>query len=304
MSKILVTGATGFVGSNLVKSLSNTLGIITLGRNKADYQWPTLSNIPNGIRAYVHLAGKAHDLKATANDSEYFSVNRDLTIHLFDHFFKSDAELFVYMSSVKAATDEVVDVLTEDVIPQPKTPYGQSKQEAEEQLLAVSLPQGKRLVILRPCMIHGPGNKGNLNLLYKFVQKGIPYPLAAFENKRSFLSIDNLTFAIKHMIEHTEFASGVYNIADDETLSTKELVQLIGESIGKSAKTWSISKKMIEGTAIIGDTLKLPLNTHRLQKLTESYVVSNQKIKQALRISAFPVSAKAGLTQTVKSFSK
>jgi nucleoside-diphosphate-sugar epimerase len=85
-------------------------------------------------------------------------------------------------------------VLTEEVEPKPLTHYGKSKLMAEEYILSQPLSVGKSYYILRPCMIHGPGNKGNLNLLYQIVQKGIPYPLAAFENKRSFLSIENLCF--------------------------------------------------------------------------------------------------------------
>src|SRR5690606_27975560 len=109
----------------------------------------------------------------------------------------------------------------------PLTPYGKSKLEAELYLLAQKLPERKRLFIIRPCMIHGPGNKGNLNLLYKVVEKGIPWPLAAFHNERSFLSIDNLSFLIEKMLMHTDLASGVYNFADDDALSTNSLVKLI-----------------------------------------------------------------------------
>src|SRR5690606_1547157 len=121
-----------------------------------------------------------------------------------EQFLKRDAEVFIYMSSVKAAADTVDGILTEEKQPNPKTPYGQSKRKAEEYLLNATLPEGKRVYILRPCMIHGPGNKGNLNLLYKFVQKGIPYPLAAFENRRSFLSIDNLNFVILQLLQNAE----------------------------------------------------------------------------------------------------
>ena len=118
------------------------------------------------------------------------------------------------MSSVKAVADEVVGVLDESVIPSPVTAYGKSKLAAEKYLLSQKPSKGKRVYILRPCMIHGPGNKGNLNLLYNFVKKGIPYPFGSFENKRSFVSIDNLCFVIKELIENKNITSGVYNISD------------------------------------------------------------------------------------------
>jgi len=151
-------------------------------------------------------------------------------------------------------------------------------------------------------MIHGQGNKGNLNLLYKLASKGIPWPLGVFENKRSFCSIDNLMFIIKEMIEREDIPSGVFNVADDEALSTNDVISILAKSQNKKAKIWNVSKGLIQLLAKLGDLLHLPLTTERLQKLTESYVVSNQKIKIAIG-KDFPVSAKAGLLKTFQSFS-
>lgn len=205
------------------------------------------------------------------------------------------------MSTVKAVADELEGILTEDSISNPKTHYGISKQYAEDYILSKELPKEKRVYILRPSMIHGPGNKGNLNLLYKIVSKGIPWPLGTFENKRSFLAIDNLLFVIKQLIEN-EIPSGVYNVADDEALSTNELIRLISSSQHKKARILKIPIKFIKIIAKIGNVLKLPLNEERLGKLTESYVVSNQKIKDALGIKNMPVSARDGFIKTFNSF--
>jgi nucleoside-diphosphate-sugar epimerase len=150
-------------------------------------------------------------------------------------------------------------------------------------------------------MIHGAGNKGNLNLLYKIVKKGIPWPLGLFENKRSFCSIDNLMFIIDELIEREDISSGIYNVADDETLSTNALITMLAESQNRKAKIWKISKGLIQSLAKLGDVIRLPLTTERLQKLTESYVVSNQKIKSAIG-KDLPVSAKDGLLKTFNSF--
>ena len=150
-------------------------------------------------------------------------------------------------------------------------------------------------------MIHGPGNKGNLNLLYKLVSKNVPWPLGAFDNKRSFCSIDNLMFIFRELIERVDIPSGIYNVADDESLSTNELIGLIAQSQNRSPRVWSLSKKVIEGIASIGDKLHLPLNTERLHKLTSSYVVSNAKIKAAIG-KPLPVSSREGLLKTFKSF--
>ena len=293
---IIITGATGFVGKNLSKFLKEKGHHISpLSLRKA---W----ELDQNAEAIIHLDGKAHDTKNTSAEKEYFEINTELTKKLFVEFLKTPAQDFIYFSSVKATADTVEGFLDENHTSNPQTPYGKSKLEAEEFLLSQKLPENKRLFIIRPCMIHGPGNKGNLNLLYKFVQKGIPYPLAAFENKRSFLSIDNLNFLILEMLSNKNVGSGIYNFADDEVLSTNELVKLIANTSGKKEKLWKISSKLISATAKMGDVMKLPLNSERLKKLTENYWVSNQKIKNALGIDQLPVSASEGLEKTIKSF--
>src|SRR5690606_24011680 len=291
----------GFVGQNLQQYLKERQYIVSkLSLRKED--WP--NHVDTDAIAIVHLAGKAHDTANTSADEEYFKVNRDLTIKLFDLFLQSNIRDFFYFSSVKAVADTVKGILREDVEGRPFTPYGKSKLEAEQYLLAQTLPEDKRLFIIRPCMIHGPGNKGNLNLLYKVVEKGVPWPLASFENRRSFLSIDNLCYLIEQMLVEEELPSGVYNFEDDDALSTNDLVSLISETLGKKPKLWSISAGLIKGVVKVGDVLPLPLNSERLKKLTESYVVSNAKIKQALGIDKLPLTAKEGLIKTIRSFQK
>ena len=294
---VLITGSAGFVGRNLIDYLShvNELGVKILDLRRID--WKIVDE-----NAVIHLAGKAHDLRKASNPDEYYQVNFELTKKLYDAFLVSEAKKFIFISSVKAAADSVFDVLLESAIPNPQTHYGRSKLMAEEYIQNQPLPAGKSYYILRPCMIHGPGNKGNLNLLYKFVQKGIPYPLAAFENKRSFLSVKNLCFVIKNMLEK-EIPSGVYNVADDEALSTNEVVSILAKSIDKKPKLWAVPSKWIQFGAKIGDKIKLPLNTERLNKLTENYVVSNAKVKNALG-EDLPLSAQDGLKITAFSFRK
>lgn len=295
---VILTGATGFVGKNILPYLKDqgfyNAPLSLRGNWAADF--------PQGYDAIIHLAGKAHDTKNTSAAQEYFDVNTELTKQLFDRFLESEARDFIYFSSVKAAADTVDGILNEDVDPSPATPYGQSKWQAEQYLNSQTLPEGKRLFILRPCMIHGPGNKGNLNLLYQVVSKGIPWPLASFENHRSFLSIDNLNFVIKWILKNPDIPGGTYNLADDDALSTNELIQLIGEARGKKSRLWSLPKGLIVGMASVGDKLKLPLNTERLEKLTENYVVDNGKIKQALQVDKMPITAREGLIKTFRSF--
>jgi len=307
--KLIVTGVSGFVGANIqsyFKELISPVDFIPINR-KSLLTYGVDQLIGNFFSEresnVIHLAGKAHDLKDESSYSEYYSVNTDLSIKLFDAFLKSESSCFIILSSVKAVADEVVGVLAEDNIPNPITHYGKSKLMAEEYILSKEIPQGKRVYILRPCMIHGPSNKGNLNLLYKIVSKGLPWPLGRFDNKRSFCSIDNLCFIINELIENDQIPSGIYNIADDEPISTNELISFISESQGKNSHIWTIPKFLINTFAKIGDILKLPLNSERLIKLTESYIVSNDKIKNAIN-KELPISSKDGLMKTFNSFNK
>lgn len=295
--KIIITGATGFVGSNLSEYLEekgNTIDKLSL--RKPDF------SLQKDADAVIHLAGKAHDTANTSADDEYFKVNTDLTIKLFEDFLNSDIGDFIYFSSVKATADTIIGILDENHFSDPKTPYGKSKLQAENYLLSKALPSGKRLFIIRPCMIHGPGNKGNLNLLFKMVEKGIPWPLADFENLRSFLSIDNLNFLIERIVSEKSIKSGIYNFSDDQALSTNDLVKIIANTSGKKERLLKIPKHMISFVAKTGDYLKLPLNSERLKKLTENYIVSNQKIKTELNINSLPVSAEEGMKKTIESF--
>lgn len=307
---ILVTGSSGFIGTNLYKQLHTDFKLYGLDITKAGsypaaqvYDWTDTGKLP-ASDAIIHLAGKAHDHKNSSDPQSYFDINTGLTKQIFDYFLESDAKKFIYFSSVKAVADRVEgEMLTEAVEPAPQTPYGQSKLQAEQYILSKILPPGKQVYILRPCMIHGPGNKGNLNLLYHFAQKGLPWPLGAFENKRSLTSIDNLIFIIRNLLEK-DIAPGVYNVADDETVSTNQIIRLMAQSLGKKPLIWRLPEAPLRMFARAGDHLHLPLNSERLKKLTESYVVSNQKIKLALGINKLPVSAEDGLSLTFKSFGK
>ncbi len=303
MSKILITGASGFIGSNLITYLQNkTLNILPFSRMYGrDYE-EIDSNYLNiqDVDVIIHLAGKAHDLKNITNELEYYNVNTDLTKRIFDEFLKSKAKTFFYFSSVKAVKDHFENVLTEDIMPTPSSAYGKSKLAAEKYLnLYLNIP-GKRIYILRPCMIHGNGNKGNLNLLYNFVSSKIPWPLAAFNNRRTFCNIDNLCFGVFELINRPEISSGIYNIADDDSVSINEIINLIAKSQNSRVYLLKINRRLIKIIARVGDCLRLPLDSERLTKITESYIVSNSKIKAAIG-KEFPVSSSDGLLSTFQS---
>jgi nucleoside-diphosphate-sugar epimerase len=292
LPSIFITGSTGFVGSNLL-SFFKKKAKITCYKKK--------SNLIINENIVIHLAGKAHDLGNVHNVQEYYEVNTDLTKKVFESFLSSEANIFITLSSVKAVADSVKGVLTENCTPNPKTHYGKSKLLAEQYILSQHLPKDKRVYVLRPCMIHGPGNKGNLNLLFKLVSKGIPWPLGSFNNKRSFCSINNLLFVINELINNKNIPSGVYNVADDQTLSTNEIISLINKTQNKKPIIWNVSKNIIYLLAKVGDKINLPLNSEKLKKLTESYLVSNKKLIDSLG-KTFPEKSQDGMIKTFESF--
>lgn len=306
---ILITGVHGFVGTNLVAALKKghtIYGLDIIAPEKEGviktYSWDDLDagRVP-AVDAIVHLAGKAHDTKNQATAEVYFKVNTGLTQKMFDYFLAhSDIRKFVFFSTAKAAADKVDGVLTEEVVPAPVGPYGESKIAAEKYILE-HMPSDKQVYIFRPCMIHGPGNKGNLNLLYDVVRKGIPWPLGAFENRRTFTSVENICFAVNGVLTK-DVPSGIYNLGDDEALSTNELIEEICASLGKKAHIWRLPKGLMNGVARVGGWLHLPLNPERLRKLTENYISSNAKIKKALGVDRMPVDAREGLKVTLESF--
>ena len=337
---ILITGIHEFVGSNLVAALKGRhelYGLDIVAPDKEGvvktFSWEDItpenkSGLPH-FDAIIHLAGKAHDVKNRSAAREYFDINTGLTRKAFDYFLLSGAKKFIFFSSVKAAADFVEgNELTEDVVPMPVGPYGESKIAAENYIRETfenyragllsrqdpskktnmikgsdwpDAPDGKQVYILRPCMIHGPGNKGNLNLLYNVVRRGIPWPLGGFENRRTFTSIDNLIFILRGLLEK-EVSSGIYHIADDEAVSTNRTVELICASLGRTPHIWRINKGFISICATVCNVFALPLNHDRLTKLTENYVVSNTKIKHALGIDRLPITAEEGLLRTLESF--
>ena len=282
---ILITGAYGFVGTNLINNLKikhNLYGLDIVCPTREGvlktFYWKdinpesfSLQTLPK-FDAIIHLAGKAHDTKKQSAAQSYFDINTGLTQKIFDFFLESSAKKFIFFSSVKAAADSVIgDILTEDVIPTPVGPYGESKIKAEEYIkehLEYSTTE-KQVYILRPCMIHGPGNKGNLNLLYNVVKKGVPWPLGDFENRRSFTSIDNLCCVIEGLLIK-DVPTGIYHMGDDEALSTNELIAIMCEAMEKQPRIWKMNKRFMEACAGLGTLLHLPLNTERLRKLTEN----------------------------------
>jgi len=299
--KVLVLGGdTGFIGSHLSRKLKDPFQCKFVSMRN-------LSWLDDNFTAdcIINLVGKAHDFTGKAVEEDFFYANFELAKKAFQLFISSEAKIFIHISSL-AAIEEVESSksLSENADYNSVSPYGKSKQAAEEWLMQQQLPPNKKLIILRPPMVHGAGDKGNLNQLYKLVSKGIPYPLVRFKNKRSFLSIDNFCFFIEQiLLQHEKMGTGIYHLADDETLSSNEIVNVMKQETGLKVPCFPLPKHIIRWLSKLGDHSRaLPLNTWRLKKLTSNLVVSNKKIKLTLAIQRLPKTAKQGLRETIRSF--
>lgn len=309
VKNVLITGVSGFLGKGLVNHLSSGKEIALFGHSRnlektaAEFKKHSMKMIGectaaqldlHRIDCIIHLAGIAHDLSNQYKPEDYYRVNDIGTRKLYDEFLKSKVQKFIFLSSIKAAVDTASVPVTEAVHCEPVTPYGKSKHQAELYIQQQPLPAEKAYFILRPCMVHGHGNKGNLNLLYRYVNSGLPYPLGAFSNQRSFLSADNFNFIVLQLLSR-KIEPGVYHLADSGFLSTADLYRVIAGALGKKARVWNVPQPLIRTMfSLIG-------RKRMLTKLTEDMMVSNKKILEQLG-QALPVSLTDGLTTTIRSF--
>ena len=253
------------------------------------------------IDCVIHLAGIAHDLSNRYKPEDYYRVNFEGTVSIFQEFVKSKATKFIFLSSIKAAVDTSSVAVTEEVEPNPISDYGKSKLKAEEYIQGCQLQAGKCAYIFRPAMIHGKGNKGNLNLLYKYMKSGLPYIFGAYSNQRSFLTDENLHFVLLKFLQNN-YPSGIYHVADDGSLSTNELIKIISTSLHRKPRIWNLPTYLLNPISKTAAFFGLP--SERLKgKLTENLVVSNAKLKRTLG-QALPLDSKTGLMNTLQSFNE
>ncbi len=305
--KILISGIHGFVALYLVKELKGNeiygLDMIDTPVDGVEqiFTWKDLNEgkIPD-VDSIIHLAEKGDDRTNIGNKQDYLDSNTRLTERIFDYFRLSSANRFIFFSSVKAAADSVNgEVLTEEVEPQPVGPYGESKIRAERYVTALTHDdQPQKVYILRPCLIHAPGNMGNMGFVYRIISRGFPWLLGAYDSNRSYTSIDNLCYVVKELLVK-DVPSGVYQMADDTPIRNSKLIQLVGEATGHSPHIFNLPKPMLQLLACFCGWLHLPFTPKRLRKLTQNYVASNAKILKALGIQHLPTSAEEGIRFTL-----
>jgi nucleoside-diphosphate-sugar epimerase len=264
VSRILVTGATGFVGQGLLARLTadarpfrsavrragadgDTIGVGEIG---PDTDWTAALD---GIDTIVHLAGRAHVFGAEADAlAEFRRVNAAGTARLAKQAERAGIRRFVLVSSVKAAADVGGRTpLSERDPPKPTTPYGLSKLESERALLAAA---GKmQTVILRPPLVYGPGVRANFHALLRLVDRGVALPLSSVRNLRSLIARENLVDAIVTALDSPDAAGGTFYVSDGAAISTPDLLRGLASALGKQARLFPFPSSLLRlGAFMLG----------------------------------------------------
>ncbi|WP_313489262.1 UDP-glucose 4-epimerase family protein [Stutzerimonas nitrititolerans] len=267
--KILLTGATGFLGRALVARLIQQDGICLsltrrsqpvrsnliahfFGELSADTDW---SSALAGQQVVIHAAARAHITKDKAADplAEYRRVNVEGTLNLAQQAAAAGVKRFIFISSIGVNGNINTDPFAASDQPNPAEPYAQSKWEAEQGLWEMQQEIGMELVIIRPPLVYGPSAPGNFGSLVSWIEKGIPLPLGAIYNKRSLVGIDNLVDLIIRCIDHPAAANQVFLAGDGEDLSTTELLRGVGKAMGKPARLIPVPAGLLQfGATLLG----------------------------------------------------
>ncbi|MGN5594066.1 UDP-glucose 4-epimerase family protein [Stutzerimonas nitrititolerans] len=268
--EIALTGATGFIGSAIVRELqqSDHFNVLGLCRNipvnaepvlaaVGDLAEANLSSVLQRTSVIIHAAARAHILKDKVPDplAEYRRVNVEGTLNLARQAVAAGVTRFVFISSIKVNGEATFNgkAFHADDVPAPEDAYGLSKLEAEQGLMKLVADTGLEVVIIRPPLVYGPGVKGNFASMIKLVEKGLPLPLGAIHNKRSLVGIDNLVDLIIRCIDHPAAANQVFLAGDGEDLSTTQLLRGVGEAMGKPSRLIPVPAGLLQfGATLLG----------------------------------------------------
>ncbi len=319
--KLLITGATGFVGQALCESLlshasdfTTIFAVTRCSTNPFQSQSPSIrwvyfdsldaiaadSNLLEQVDCIIHLAARVHQMKDQAADplAAFRAVNVDATRRLAEAAAAAKVKRFIYLSSIKVYGEGDNQTIYSEISPtNPTDAYGESKLEAEQVLYDISQKSGLETVILRPPLVYGPGVKANFYNLMQAVRWRIPLPLGAIQNQRSFVYVYNLVDAITCCIEHPRAAGQTFLISDDQDVSTPELILALGRAFQRSALLVPIPLQFLE---FLG---RLTGKTAALQRLQNSFRISNRKLKTSLNWVP-PHTFEQGVDVTVKQYLK
>ncbi|WP_137819743.1 SDR family oxidoreductase [Pseudomonas sp. 2FG] len=314
--RVLLTGATGFVGRGLLERMSTlvNLELVAAVRSRPASGLPEhvasrqIAGLEagtdwrkalEGIEAVIHSAARVHVMHDQASDplAEFRKVNVDGTLSLARQAAEAGVRRFIFISSIKVNGEgtPVGAPYIADAQPAPADPYGISKMEAEQGLRALAAETGMEVVIIRPTLVYGPGVKANFLSMMRWLHKGVPLPLGAIPNKRSLVALDNLVDLIVTCIDHPAAANQTFLVSDGEDLSTSQLLSRMGQALGKPARLLPIPTWMLARAAtLLGKTAVA-------QRLCGSLQVDISKTRELLNWSP-PISVDEALRRTAKHF--
>lgn len=320
LSPVVVTGANGFIGRHLVRSLveqgiqvhgltRSAKGVLEKGARSFTVTGLDdrigLHAAVEGASTVIHLAGRVHAKLDGAADvaAECRRINTDGTAALLEESIASGVKTFVFISSVKAVAGESEIILTEDTAPQPVDAYGESKLEAERLVKMIAAREGISAPILRLPNVYGPGMKANMNVLFRAVATGVPLPFGAVRNRRSFAYVDNAVAAIELLASLRERGSNVYYVSDEQDLSTPDLIRHISTALRRPARLVNVPTGMLHGLQGIGGLLsRFPgfhLKGDSLSAVLGSLFVDTSRLR-ALTGYRSPMSVENGMQRTAK----
>ena len=308
MKKILVTGASGFIGQSLCETLSKS-GRLVLGavRNLNSILInKNIKYIPVGDIAFkknwkdllvdvdciIHCAGRAHKMIDNKNLDTYSLANINGTKYLAEQAVEAGVKRLVFLSSVKVNGESTVQIAKQKFSykdkSNPNHSYATSKLEVEKALWEVSSRAGLEVVVMRLPLVYGHGIKGNLARLIKLVKSGIPLPLSLVKTQRSMIGMDNLVDLLIHCIDHLEASGKTFLASSEEDISTPELIKLIASSMGRKANLFPLPIFMLKFLALIMG------KREEINRLTGSLRIDNSYTKEILNWTP-PISVEEGI---------
>ena len=311
--RVLVTGANGFVGRALC-ARAVVCGFVVCGVTRShcnlsigceSFVAGHIDDRTNwrdalaGFEVVVHLAARVHVMADTAENplAEFRRVNVQGTMNLARQAAAAGVKRFVLVSSIKVngETTELEQPFTADDEPAPLDYYGISKMEAEQGLREIAAETGMEVVIIRPPLVYGPGVKANFQAMMRWLYRGIPLPLGAIDNRRSLVALDNLVDLIVTCIDHPAAANPTFLVSDGEDLSTTQLLQRMGQALGKPARLVPVPPALLKlGAALVGKPAVA-------QRLCESLQVDISKTRQLLGWTP-PLSVDEGLKRAAEGY--